>query len=169
MQAHMAQMKASMKQLETLHHALRASMLAALSPAHRAYLGSVIGNLAIASKPDFKAAAAALDAKLSASEKSAILAAHTKFQAQMKTAMASMRQAMPHPSSPNPGGQIVVMHTAAGSDNDVDHHHAPTAGGLLLELAGPGMMDHPMMTMMIRRDHMMPHSHPMMPAPTASP
>ena len=162
-----------MKQLESLHRALRASMLGALSPAHRAYLASVIGNLAVASKPDFKAAAAALDAKLTASEKAAIMAAHTKFQAQMKTSMASMRQAMPRPRGANPG-QVVVMRSGPGPDIDTDtrneHHHVPTAGGMLLQLAGPPMMDHPMMTtMMIRRDHMMPHSHPMMPAPTASP
>jgi hypothetical protein len=125
-------MRARMKQDE----ALRLQVLHALTPANRQLLASVIGQMAVADKPDFKAAAARLDAALSSSEKSAILDAHSKMVAQRKADFAKMKAEWQsaHPdATPRPMRSPHAMRTP------------PTAGMMLLMLAGhhgPPMMGH---------------------------
>jgi hypothetical protein len=128
----MSKMRAMMKQTETLHKAERTSMLAALSPAHRAYLASVVGQLAIAANPDPKAAAAQIDAKLSTSERSAILAAQKSFEARMMAAHTLMF-----------AGMMPRQETGDEAAESTHHHHTVTAGMLLLAQTGFGpMMGH---------------------------
>jgi len=141
----MAGMRQVFEQVEKIHRAERTQVLAALSPAHRELLASIVGNMAIAANPDHKAAAARLDAALSPSEKSAVLAAHTSATTQMHDAMHAMmlkRQAA-H------GAQ-----GTRGAKRPHRQHHTPTAGELVLMIASghggmpfgpppPGMMrDH---------------------------
>jgi hypothetical protein len=96
----MRQMHRQMTQIGTQ---ARTQMLAALTPAHRTLLANVAGQLAVATTPDFRAAAQQLDTALSAPEKQAILAAETNARSQMRTAFAQMQQQMPsRPGAPGP-------------------------------------------------------------------
>jgi hypothetical protein len=122
-------MRARMQQFETL----RLQVLHALTPANKQLLASVVGQMATADKPDFKGAVAKLDAALSSSEKSAILAAHSQMQTQMKAdrekMMADWKSAHPDatpwpmrspsakraPRTPDPGMILLML---AG-------HHGP--------------------------------------------
>ncbi|HEY1728838.1 MAG TPA: hypothetical protein VGG22_10725 [Candidatus Baltobacteraceae bacterium] len=101
-------------------------MLATLSPAHRELLASLVGNMAIAANPDHKAAAARLDAALSPSEKSAVLAAHTSAMTQMHDAMSAMMKQ--HQSAQGAQGG---KRPAWGNR----HRHKPSAGEIVLMVA----------------------------------
>lgn len=74
-------------QMAQAHRSERAKILAALTPAHRALLASIVGGMAVAANPDPKAAAAKLDAALSANEKNAVLSIHQSTMTQMHAAM----------------------------------------------------------------------------------
>jgi hypothetical protein len=168
MKAHMAKMKAAMKQMEALRKAERAATLGDLSSAHRAYLASVVGNLAVAANPNPKAAIAAIDAKLTSGEKAAILATHKAYAAKSKALFVSLMKDMPHPPGGiNPGGPMQPAHAMAsphGSSKHKMHHHTPTAGMLLFAqtgfggrrgfgMMGPGMMGgHRMVFVRMRTD-----------------
>ncbi len=122
----MAGMRQVFEQVEKIHRAERTQILAALSPAHRALLASIVGNMAIAVNPDHKAAAARLDAALSPSEKNAVLAAHKTAMTQAHDAMHAMMAKMP----PRPEG-------SAGPHPMWKHreHHSPSAGEVVLMVA----------------------------------
>jgi hypothetical protein len=128
-QASAPPMRPAMQQMMKLHEQFRVQVLGALTPAHKQLLASVVGNLAIAEHPDYRAAVAQLDAALSDGEKTAILAAAQQQRAQMKQLMQQIRSMNPNPH-PRPSGKH--MHK----------HHAPDAGAILLALGGGrgGMM-----------------------------
>ena len=113
------------EQMEKIHRAERTQVLAALSPAHRQLLASIVGEMAIAENPDHKAAAARLDAALSPSEKNAVLAAHNAAMTQMHDAMHAMMMQMPKPQ-----GSARPHPTWSGGER-----HTPTAGELALMVA----------------------------------
>ncbi len=89
-QAMMAKMQASMAKVEAAHKAVRAKILASLTAAHKVYFANLVGQLAVATNPDWKAATAKLNATLSATEKSKILAIHVAAMKQMETMMSPM-------------------------------------------------------------------------------
>ena len=178
--ADMAKMKAQMATMEAAHKAVRAKILAALTPAHRALLADLVGQLAIAANPDPEAARAKLDAALSASEKTNILAIHNAAMAQMHAMM---------PGIPGMHGgdmqykRVMVVKDANGttttttSDLPGDEHqvvttggampmmhtrHAMTAGEVLMHLAGGGEGFAPMMMLA-------PPMAPAAPAPLPTP
>ena len=72
------------EQMQQARQQFRAQVLAALTPAHRQLVASVIGSLAVAEHPNPQAAAKQLDAALSGSEKNAILAADKQMHDQMQ-------------------------------------------------------------------------------------
>jgi hypothetical protein len=119
----MAGFKQMHEQLERIHRTERTQVLAALTPAHRALLASIVGNLAIAPDPDHKAAAARLDSALSPGEKSAVLAAHKTAMTQMHDAMHAMMAQMPQPQG--------SMHPRPARHE----RHTPSAGELVLMIA----------------------------------
>jgi hypothetical protein len=82
----MQQMRAHMLQM---HQQLRTEVLGALTPAHKALLASIAGELATATTPDFHAAADRLDAALSPAEKQAIVSAAQSMRANMQSLMQS--------------------------------------------------------------------------------
>lgn len=86
--AAMEQMHAQMKQL---HLQARAQILGALTPAHRALLANIAGQLAIAPNPNREAAAAALDRALTPAEGRTILAAQANERTQVHAMMESAR------------------------------------------------------------------------------
>lgn len=91
------------QQLAQIGTQARTQMLAALTPAHRTLLTNVVGQLAVATTPDLRAAAQQLDTALSPAEKQAILTADTNARTQMRTAFSQMRQQMPtRPGGPAP-------------------------------------------------------------------
>ncbi len=69
----------------------RAQMLAALSPAHRALVATLVGQLAVAPNPDQVATARQLDAMLSPSEQQAILRVNAGALAQGQTLAQQMQ------------------------------------------------------------------------------
>lgn len=128
------QMHAQMQQMETLHKQFRTQVLAALTPAHKQLYAQIVGNLAIAASPDPRAAAAQLDAALSASEKTTILNAHKQFASQM---MVMRKQMLANHPRPKPSGSPWPHHSR-GSHKPF----TPDAGQILLAMAGghDGMM-----------------------------
>ncbi len=130
-QAQREQMRTNMQQMRKLHEQFRAQILGALTPEHRQLLASIAGNLAIADKPDIRAAAKQLDEALSPGEKSAILADAKAMHDQMRAQMQAMRAAHPWPQRSG----------APKAREGKREHHAPTAGGILLMVAsGHSMM-----------------------------
>src|SRR5579862_8230894 len=69
---------------EQLHQQMRAQILGSLSLAHKQAVANIIGQLAIATNPDPRAAAKQLDAILSQGEQQRILAVHNAFRTQAK-------------------------------------------------------------------------------------
>ena len=119
-----AQMQQMRDQLMRLHRQARASILAALTPAHKALFARITGQLAVADRPDCDAAVKQLNAALSAPEKQKIMAA-------AQTAMAKMRAMMPPGDMGPPPGMGMGMDGMPG-----DHAMATmTAGDILLLLA----------------------------------
>ncbi|MBV8223538.1 MAG: hypothetical protein JO293_09280 [Candidatus Eremiobacteraeota bacterium] len=137
-------------QMVPLHTQERKQILAALTPAHRALLAGIVGQLAIAPSPDPKAAAAKLDGALSASEKQSILKIHTSARDQMRAQMqkahaeflaslpADERQRMQAHMPPMPPGPPEMM-----------RHNDSDPGSILLHVASM----HPMGPMMIQMRH----------------
>lgn len=135
-------MRQAMQRHEALQRQFRANVLAALTPAHRNLLASVVGQMAIAPSPDPRAAAQRLDAALTPAERNAIAAAEQSFMAQQRSLrdqmMAQFRAS--HPNMPSPHPRPSRAPRAA---------HMMDPGELLLMLAhGPkepnfGMMRHP--------------------------
>lgn len=107
-------------QMQQIHSTERAQILATLTPAHKALVASVIGQLAISPNPDYDAAAKRLDAALSGAERQGILNAAQNARTRSMALMQSI----------NPdrmGGP--QMRT----------EQQPDAGHILLGLAGGGM------------------------------
>ncbi len=190
LKADMAKLRAEMAQEQAAHKATRAKILAALTPAHKAYLANLVGQLAVAANPDLDAATAKLDKVLTASEKSKIIAIHSAAMAQMLSQMKTM---MPPNMGPAGGDMRFKRVTITANGNDTETtmttnssgsvaggphrvtmfapddghmmkrmHRAMTAGEILMHLAGGAAAP-----MMLRTDSFGPmpfrHPHPMMP------
>ncbi|HLI97325.1 MAG TPA: hypothetical protein VKT72_14750 [Candidatus Baltobacteraceae bacterium] len=108
------------QRMEHVHQTARAAMLNALTPAHKALLAQIAGQLATATAPDFDAAAARLNAALSSGEKQAIMNAAQTVHTQMQSEMESMRSAMPSPP-PGAGGHMMMMRVHRNEPHDAGH------------------------------------------------
>lgn len=138
-----------MKKIRAAQQATKAKMFGSLSAAHRAYVANVIGNLAISSKPNPKAAIAQIDAMLTASEKTAVVNVHAAGVKQLRALGKQLRDQMQGQwkasgASPRPMWSHRPMHR-------MHKPRTPDAGAFLLQAAhggpGPGMM------MRTRREH----------------
>lgn len=116
----------------------RQEMLGALTPAHRALLAQIVGELAVAPAPDSTTAAQRLDAALSPAEAQTVLRVQ---QAQEAAALRQMQQmqaesiAVELPAGNNaPAMQssTIIAHASSPSEND--------AGSILLRTAAMGIM-----------------------------
>lgn len=130
------------EKMEALHTQSRTEILNALTPAHKAAVANIIGQLAVAPNPNPEAAARQLDALLSGGERTSILRIHESMRSQMRSLMESMHSQMQQAmqQSGAPAGPPRVMHDGFGGQQ----HAAPDAGHILLMLGafhGP----HPMM------------------------
>ncbi|MBV8150384.1 MAG: hypothetical protein JOY59_02410 [Candidatus Eremiobacteraeota bacterium] len=129
--------------LSKAHKQARTDMLAALTPAHRALLASVVGQMAIAAYPDHKAAAAKLDAALSASEKQSILRIHKTLHDQMHKQMQEAHQKMMASLSADERKEMQA-HMSPGGPPMMREGNENDPGRILLAVttghAGPMMM-----------------------------
>ncbi|HMD02429.1 MAG TPA: hypothetical protein VKG44_05630 [Candidatus Baltobacteraceae bacterium] len=109
------QMRATMQQahaqMTQLHQQYRTQMLASLTPAHRAALANIIGQLAVAPNPNPAAAAREIDALLSQSEGQAILRNHQAYRAQAQTLMTQVRAQIESSMSADEKAQMEARHT----------------------------------------------------------
>ncbi len=146
--AHMQMFRRFHEQAEQAQRAARSRMLAALSAQHRLLVAHIVGMLAISANPNPRAAAQAIDAALSASERAAILNVQHSAMEQMRAQMEQMRSQMQqmHPQ----GTTTAHSGTMRGRGH---HHHHPDAGETLLRSLLPGHSEMPMMMRM--------HPHPM--------
>ena len=122
------------QQEEQLHQQLRYQILSSLTPVHRRYVGSLIGELAVAPNPDFEGTAKRLDQVISGGEQSRILAAHQQFETQRQTLREQMKTEL---QSEFPQGSQHWTH----HEDQNDHEHAQRqldAGTLLLKTLSPG-------------------------------
>ncbi|MBV8116675.1 MAG: hypothetical protein JOZ01_01785 [Candidatus Eremiobacteraeota bacterium] len=141
----------------TLHQAMRAQILGALSPEHRTAVAGAIGEMVIAENPDPAAVAKQIDGLLSPGERQAILAAHTAFVNQTQTLLQQMHAQLqselpagaqghhwqnsgmmqrPPAAIANDAGNVVMMVLAHRSPMGMemgDHH-----GGMMPEGPPPG-------------------------------
>lgn len=123
---------------EQLHQQFRAQILGSLSADQRNQAANVIGQLAISSNPDPRAAAAQLDGILSQGQKQSILNAHNTFRSQSKALheqmLRQMRSSMPggwpmgeHPGMPGmqkmqqmqPDAGMILLHVLSGGGHDM--------------------------------------------------
>lgn len=149
------QMLAAMKKLRATQEATKAKIFASLSSAHRAYVANVIGTLAISIKPNFKAAAMQIDAKLTAAEKKAVLAAQAAGMAQTKALLTQLRGQMRAQWQAS-GASPLPMPSHRPMMRRAHKHRVPDAGAALLRAArigeaGPGMMG-PGMMLFVHRE-----------------
>lgn len=137
-----------------LHSQARASMLNALTVAHRNLLAQVVGQLAIAPTPDAAAAARVLDNNLSSAEAKSILNISSATEQQVRQLMDATHKQMqavmpssgeahgpwaagmpPHPLGVNPSlandpGMILLMTSMHGSGLEGFHHFFAPAPGV---------------------------------------
>lgn len=120
------------QQMEQIHSQERAQMLAALTPANRQLLATIAGELATSTTPDYRGAAARLDAALSPSEKQAIANASQSARDKMRAQMQTMRQQMSQNGGPPPGPGGPMM---------MGPPRTQSAGEILLRTAMSGGME----------------------------
>lgn len=131
------QMRQMRSQMMQMHQQFRTQVLAALTPAHKALLASIAGNLATATTPDYRAAAAQLDAVLSPTEKQNIMSAAQTMRTSMRANMQSMMQRMPMNGMP-------MNNMPMNGGHMMRTHRSMTAGAIVLMavMPGGGMMMH---------------------------
>ncbi|MHB1552241.1 MAG: hypothetical protein ACYCX6_13755 [Vulcanimicrobiaceae bacterium] len=126
------QMKQMHRQMLQIRRTERAQMLEALTPAHRALLASIAGQLATSTQPNLRSAQQQLDAALSPTESQAILgavkSAHAKMHALWIAARKHFKAAHPKMHPKPDAGRILLRVTAPG-------------GGMMMPMR-PGMVMH---------------------------
>jgi hypothetical protein len=142
MMIHRMQMMQLHLQMAQLHRQARAQTLAALSSGHRTLLETVIGQLALSDHPDRRAAAAKLDAALSASEKAAILKIHSDTMAKARALEDNAHTQMLSSMPADVRAQAEQLHATMRQEMANRPKRTPDAGRLLLAMThqGPGMM-----------------------------
>jgi hypothetical protein len=126
---------------EQLHQQFRSQILSAISSEHRSAVANLIGQLAMSSNPDPRAAAQQIDSLLSQSEQQAILSAHNSFRQQSKALHEQLRrQLQSEMGHGTPGHQ-----NGPGMMQQRQPSHQPDAGEIVLHALAhfePMEMDH---------------------------
>ena len=129
--AAMTVMQQTHAKMQQLHAQARLSLLNSLTPAHRALLANVVGQLAISASPDAAAAARELDASLSPGERNSVLNVSTSFEQQAKQLMDSARQQLQASGAAPPMG----MHAMGPGMHGMTERMPSDAGTVLLGMA----------------------------------
>jgi hypothetical protein len=126
---------------QQLQQQFRSQILSAISSEHRTAVANLIGQLAISSNPDPRAAEQQIDSLLSQSEQQAILSAHNSFRQQSKALHDQLRRQLQSetghgtPSRENAPGMMqqrqahqpdageIVLHTLAHFEPMGMEHH----------------------------------------------
>jgi hypothetical protein len=134
------------QQEEQLHQQLRYQILSSLTPVHRRYVGTVIGELAVEPSPDPMAAAKRLDSVISMGEQSRIMAAHQQYETQSRALHEQMKTEL---QSELPAGAQQRWGHHEEQNGQEHTQHQLDAGTLLLKTLSPGhgMGDHAFMMM----------------------
>jgi hypothetical protein len=138
------QMEAMQKlheQMRQLHDQARLQMLGSLSPAHRAAVANIIGQLAIAPNPNRRAAAAQIDALLSNGEKQSVLTAEAGERTNTRSLMESARAQMEASATPDERAKMQARDQQRASRMAAMQNRpqrTPDAGMTLLRIAGGG-------------------------------
>jgi hypothetical protein len=135
-QGRMAEFRQIHDRMRQLHTQARTQILAALSPAHKAAVGNIIGQLAVSANPNPDVAARQIDGLLTPAESQSIVRTHEAFRSQMRTIMEQMHAQMQAAGAPD----HPMKPPSAQANRPVD------AGHILLMLAAPmppGPMMHP--------------------------
>jgi hypothetical protein len=130
-----AQMQQLHAQMTQIHTQARLQILASLSPAHRALLANIIGQLAIAPNPDRAAAARALDAALTPGEARSILATQTAARNQSHTLMENARAQFEASLSADQRAQMAQRDAERPADARPPMQRTLDPGRTLLEVA----------------------------------
>jgi hypothetical protein len=136
MEKHAAVFEQVHTKMEALHRQARAQILATLSPAHKALLAQVVGELAISPNPDPAAAARRLNAALTPGESQAIVRTaaqvHTQMRAMMEAARAEIERSMPADETTTTTTKHTEVRVGGPPNEPKD------AGSILLMLANSG-------------------------------
>ena len=124
-----AAMQQLQAQMQVARQQERAAMLGALSPAHKALLSQLAGELAVSVTPDYAAAARRLDAALTPAESQAVIRAHQAFKQQSRSLMESARAQFEKTLPPDQAQKMEQHHEQFGTRTEPQ----PSAGMLLLE------------------------------------
>jgi Spy/CpxP family protein refolding chaperone len=135
-------------QASALRTKSRAQILDALSPAHRQYVATLIGQLAVSENPDPKAAAARIDAMLSSAERNNVLAADQSYRTQMRALITQMRTQMMSQLTTDERAHMTTgmsqMMARGQAESNGRPPRTPDAGRIILDTAlggfGPRMM-----------------------------
>ena len=142
----MQQMEAMQKvheQLRQIHTTARLQMLGSLSPAHRAALANIIGQLAIAPTPNRRAAEAQIDALLSNGEKSSVLGIEANARTTSRSLMTNEREQMEASATPDERAKLQARDAARAQRESQGRARqaiaeTPDAGRTLLRLSEMG-------------------------------
>jgi hypothetical protein len=105
-------MEQARTQMQQMNLQARQQMLASLTPAHRAALANIVGQLAISPNPNYQVAAQQIDRLLTQSEGQAILRTHTSLRAQQKVMMEQMRTQFEASLTPEQQAQMQARRSA---------------------------------------------------------
>jgi hypothetical protein len=134
-QAAMQQVRAQFQQQRL---EMRASLLQALTPAHRTAVANVLGQLALTANPNPRAAAQALDAFLAPAEKQSILNIAATARNNMKVLMQQQRAIFS--ASLTPAEQAKMAQRQAQRQAFMQSHprtaYVPDAGSIVLRTLG---------------------------------
>jgi Spy/CpxP family protein refolding chaperone len=120
-----AAMRQVHEQMAQLRKQARLQMLASLSPAHRAMLANVVGQLAISSNPDPRAAAQLIDRALSPGEAQSVLNVEAQARTQMRSMMQAARSQFEASLTPDQRAQMEERESKRGQF--AGQHRQPTA------------------------------------------
>jgi hypothetical protein len=138
------QMEAMQKlheQMRQIHDQARLQMLGSLSPAHRAAIANIIGQLAIAPNPNRRAAAAQIDALLSNGEKQSVLTAEAGERTNSRSLMESAHAQIEASATPEERAKMQARDQERASRMAAMQNRpqrTPDAGMTLLRMAGGG-------------------------------
>ncbi len=105
-------------QVDDARKQMRASVIGALTPAHRTAIANIIGSLALSPTPDVQAAETSIDALLGDAEKSAIVASANAERSAMQQLRGQDHAGQPagvatRPANATPDVGRIVLHTLA--------------------------------------------------------
>jgi hypothetical protein len=130
-------------QMQQMNLQARQQMLASLTPAHRAALANIVGQLAISPNPNYEVAAQQIDRLLTQSEGQAILRTHTSLRTQQRAMMEQMRAQFEASLTPEQQAQMQARRSAMEANRGAMGQaspqdlaaRTPDPGRILLETA----------------------------------